>query len=104
LNLETVDIAVSRHLQKKFELCLFENPYVDEGKVLEVFETLEQRTLAKEIAQKSMVLLKNDGMLPLSKTIGTLAVIGPNADSTRNLLGDYSYAATKELVAFQSPA
>jgi beta-glucosidase len=104
LNIETIDLAVSRHLQKKFELCLFENPFVDEGKVLEVFETSEQRSLAKEIAQKSMVLLKNDDMLPLPKTIGTLAVIGPNADSTRNLLGDYSYAATKELVAFQSPA
>ena len=104
LNIETVDIAVSRHLQKKFELCLFENPYADEGSALEVFETPEQRALAKEIAQKSMVLLKNDGMMPLSKTIGTLAVIGPNADSARNLLGDYSYEATKELQVYQSHA
>jgi beta-glucosidase len=104
LNIETIDLAVSRHLQKKFELCLFENPFVDEGRVLEVFETPEQRTLAKEIAQKSMVLLKNDGVLPLSKTIGTLAVIGPNADSTRSLLGDYSYEATRELQVFQSHA
>lgn len=104
LNLEAIDLAVSRHLQKKFELCLFENPFVDEGRVLEVFETPEQRSLAKEIAQKSMALLKNDGMLPLSKTIGALAVIGPNADSTRSLLGDYSYAAAKELLTFQAPA
>lgn len=104
LDIETLDLAVSRHLQKKFELGLFENPYVDEGKVFEVFETAEQRSLAREIARQSMVLLKNDGMLPLSKNIGTLAVIGPNADSVRALLGDYSYEATKELVAFQAPA
>ena len=43
-----------------------------------------------------MVLLANDGLLPLKKTIGTLAVIGPNADAWRNLLGDYSYAAQLE--------
>ncbi|MCL4274842.1 MAG: glycoside hydrolase family 3 C-terminal domain-containing protein [Anaerolineales bacterium] len=103
LNIETVDIAVSRHLQKKFELCLFENPFVDEGKVLEVFETPEQRTLAKEIAQQSMVLLKNNGLLPFKKDIGSLAVIGPNAHQVRSMLGDYSYDATKELLIYQSP-
>ncbi|MBI3174465.1 MAG: glycoside hydrolase family 3 C-terminal domain-containing protein [Chloroflexi bacterium] len=103
LDMETVDTAVSRHLQKKFELGLFENPYVDEGRVIEVFETSEQRALAREIARKSMVLLKNDGLLPLKKDLRTLAVIGPNADNNRSLLGDYSYAATKELVSFQAP-
>ena len=103
LDIETVDTAVRRHLYKKFELGLFENPYVDEGRVVEVFETAEQRALAREIASKSMVLLKNDGLLPLQKTVGTLAVIGPNADNGRSLLGDYSYAATKELVSFQAP-
>ena len=103
LDIKTINTAVRRHLQKKFELGLFENPYVDEGCVLEVFETLEQRSLAREIARKSMILLKNDGLLPLKKTLDTLAIIGPNADSGRCLLGDYSYAATKELVTFQAP-
>jgi len=98
LDIETVNTAVRRHLQKKIELGLFENPYVDEGRVLEVFETPEQRELAREIARQSMVLLKNDGLLPLKKTIRTLAVIGPNADSSRNLLGDYSFEATRELM------
>src|SRR5215212_3498038 len=65
VNLDLVDLAVQRHLRKKFELGLFENPYVDEGQVLEVFETSEQRELTREIARKSMVLLKNDGLLPL---------------------------------------
>jgi beta-glucosidase len=93
VSIDLVDIAVSRHLQKKFELGLFENPYVDENHVLEVFETPDQRALANQIACQSMVLLTNNGILPLKKTSGTLAVIGPNADNSRNLLGDYSYPA-----------
>ena len=97
IGMEFVDTSARRHLQKKFELGLFENPYVDEGRVLEVFETPNQRSLAREIARQSMVLLKNDGLLPLKENIQTLAVIGPNADDSRSLLGDYSYAAVFEL-------
>jgi beta-glucosidase len=91
-----VDAAVSRHLQKKFELGLFENPYVDEDRVLEVFDTPDQRLLAGQIARQSLVLLANDGILPLQKTIRKLAVIGPNADDERNLVGDYSFTAQLE--------
>jgi beta-glucosidase len=96
INLETIDQSVRRHLEKKIELNLFERPYVDEERVLEVFETQQNRMLACEIARQSMVLLKNDGSLPLEKTIDSIAVIGPSAHDRRNLLGDYSYAATKE--------
>lgn len=103
INIEFVDSAVQRHLRKKFELGLFENPYVDEGRVWEVFETSEQRELAREIARKSMVLLKNDGLLPLPKTIKTLAVIGPNADDGRNQLADYSYTAMRQLMQLKAP-
>jgi len=103
INIELVDIAVQRHLKKKFELGLFENSYVDENKVLEVFETSEQRKLAYDIACKSMILLKNDGFLPLQKTIRTLAVIGPNADAGRNQLGDYSYSAMRQLMHLKAP-
>jgi beta-glucosidase len=97
ISLDVLDLAVRRHLRKKFELGLFDNPFVDEGRVLEVFETSENRALARQIARQSMVLLKNDGILPLKKEIGTLAVIGPNADNGRNQLGDYSYAALFEM-------
>jgi beta-glucosidase len=103
LDLETVDLAVSRHLQKKFELGLFENSYVDEGRVLEVFEIKENRELAYELACKSMVLLKNDGILPLRQDIKKIALIGPNADSDRSLMGDYSYAAVAELLMEMPP-
>ncbi|MDD5368390.1 MAG: glycoside hydrolase family 3 N-terminal domain-containing protein [Anaerolineaceae bacterium] len=92
VSLDFVDTAVCRHLQKKFELGLFENPYVDEGHVLEIFETPDQRALAQHIACQSMVLLANNGILPLKKTTGTIAIIGPNAGAGRNLIGDYSYA------------
>ncbi len=91
VGMELVDKAVSRHLQKKFELGLFETPYVDEGSVLEVFTAPGPRSLARRIAGQSMVLLQNDGLLPLKKSTGMLAVIGPNADEWRVLLGDYSF-------------
>jgi len=97
ISLEIIDLSVSRHLQKKFELGLFDNPYVDEKTVLSVLETTENRSLALKIANQSMVLLKNDGILPLKKSIRKIAVIGPNAVSTRTLMGDYSFVATAEL-------
>lgn len=99
ISMDTLDTAVSRHLQKKIELGLFEHPYVDESRVLEVFETPDQRSLAREIATRSMVLLKNDGLLPLKKDLHSLAVIGPNAANPRSLLGDYSYEAVVELMS-----
>jgi beta-glucosidase len=103
VGMDLVDTAVSRHLQKKFELGLFETPYVDESTVLEVFETPDQRVLANKIARQSMVLLANNGILPLKKTAETVAVIGPNADDGRNLLGDYSYAAMLDYMQSIAP-
>ena len=103
INIETIDLAVCRHLRMKSELGLFEKPYVDEGGVLAVFETADQRRLAHRLACESMVLLKNDGTLPLKKTIHTLAVIGPNADYGRGLLSDYTYAASLERLRVETP-
>ncbi len=90
-----IDVAVQRVLTQKFALGLFEHPYVDAEAV--AFDTPDQRQLARQIAQKSLVLLKNDGdLLPLSPQIESLAIIGPNADSVRNLFGDYSYPSHVE--------
>lgn len=100
----TIDTAVKRILQKKFELGLFENPYVDIDRVLSVYETSDQRHLARQIAAQSIVLLKNDdAVLPLSKELNTLAVIGPNADQARHLLGDYSHPAHIEILLERNP-
>ena len=90
-----VDEAVRRVLTTKFRLGLFEQPYVDDGRVAVHTRTPAQLDLARQVARDSIVLLKNDGALPLAAT-GSIAVIGPNADRARNLLGDYSYAAHVE--------
>ena len=86
---KVIDEAVARVLRLKFELGLFENPYVDpkEAKVWNGHPS--HRQIAREAAQKSVVLLKNDkNILPLSRTIKSIAVIGPDAAEAR--LGGYS--------------
>jgi beta-glucosidase len=89
-----VNQAVARILKLKFRLGLFETPYVEPENMAKIFTVPEHRKLALEAAHKSLVLLKNEGnILPLSKEIKTIAVIGPNADSPRNILGDYTYPA-----------
>jgi beta-glucosidase len=92
INEALIDRSVMRVLRHKFLLGLFENPYVDAKAAIKVFDTPEQRGLARTIAQKSMVLLKNEGnLLPLSKDLQRIAVIGPQANNVRHLLGDYAY-------------
>ncbi|MBT1280218.1 glycoside hydrolase family 3 N-terminal domain-containing protein [Thermoanaerobacter sp. CM-CNRG TB177] len=92
IDIDFVNDAVRRILKAKFLLGLFENPYVDEKRVVEIFDTQEQRQLAYKIAQESIVLLKNESnLLPLKKDLQSIAVIGPNADNIRNMIGDYAY-------------
>ncbi len=78
-------------------------PYVAPEKAQAVFGAPDHRRLAHAIARKSMTLLKNEGdLLPLSKSLKSIAVIGPNADDKRNLLGDYAYPAHIEsLITFK---
>jgi beta-glucosidase len=94
-----VDAAVGRVLRMKFQLGLFERPYVDADAAAPVLDTPEQRALARRIAQKSIVLLKNDGgLLPLDKVIRSIAVVGPSASSVRLLQGDYHYPTHLESI------
>jgi beta-glucosidase len=89
---DIIDRAVARVLKMKFMLGLFEKPYIEGPDVRKIFDTVDNRALALEAARKSIVLLKNqDNLLPLDKRAGTIAVIGPHADSARNQLGDYTY-------------
>lgn len=86
-----VDRAVSRVVRLKFRLGLFEKPFVDPDRAVRVTHTQDHQDLALEAARKSIVLLKNDkNLLPLSKSLKSIAVIGPNANDWRNLLGDYT--------------
>jgi len=85
-----VDKAVMRNLRAKFLLGLFENPYVDPDRAVEVTNSIEHRRLAAEAARRAITLLKNDNnLLPLDRgRLKSLAVIGPNADRVH--LGGYS--------------
>jgi beta-glucosidase len=87
---EVLDAAVAKILRVKFQLGLFENPFVDEEQAVSVTNSAEHKALALEAAHKSIILLKNDGgLLPLDQSkLRSLAVIGPNAAPIR--LGGYS--------------
>ncbi len=99
LAVEDVDRAAGRVLNLKFALGLFENPYVDAGRAPDVYQTAETRSVARELAQKSIVLLKNEGdLLPLARNVGRLAILGPCADDERVLQGDYHYPTHLEII------
>ncbi|HUF33833.1 MAG TPA: glycoside hydrolase family 3 N-terminal domain-containing protein [Acidimicrobiales bacterium] len=96
--MEVVDTAVRRVLEGKVRLGLFERPYVDADAAGAVFQTPPQRALARRAAAASVVLLTNDGVLPLGPDLSSVAVIGPGADDQRLLQGDYHYPAHVEIV------
>jgi len=84
-----VDAAVSRVLRAKFELGLFEHPYVNPDSAAHWSGHAAHRALAREAARASIVLLRNDSnTLPLNRRLGAIAVIGPDAVDAR--LGGYS--------------
>ena len=86
---QEIDRAVHHVLQLKADLGLFDHPYLDEEEAVLVGRE-EHRDLAWNAALESTVLLKNNGILPLGKTVRKVAVIGPNADNMYNQLGDYT--------------
>jgi beta-glucosidase len=96
--IEIVDTAVRRVLRLKFQLGLFEHPYVDAAAANAVFQTPEQRALTRRAATESIILLTNDGVLPLAPTLKRVAVIGPGVDDERLLQGDYHYPAHLEVI------
>jgi beta-glucosidase len=92
VTLQEIDAAVRHILRTKFELGLFEHPYVDESKVDTALHDPAHIALAREAAIRSAVLLRNEGgQLPLSKRIHSLAVIGPLADAHKELQGSWSF-------------
>ena len=89
---QLVDEVVSRVLRMKFRLGLFDRPYVQPPTVPELAElAADEAIAARDLAERSLVLLENDGILPLRPDLDRVAVIGPIADSARELLGDYAH-------------
>lgn len=90
IDISIIDKAVANVLRTKFNLGLFENPYVSKEEAAKYVHCEKHRELARQVAREGTVLLKNDGILPLSKDIKSIAVVGPNADMMYNQLGDYT--------------
>jgi beta-glucosidase len=91
LTMAQIDEAVRPILAVKVRLGLFERPYADEARVEQVLQAPEHRQEARLAAQRSMVLLRNEGRtLPLSKNVSSLAVIGPLADSKEDTEGSWT--------------
>ncbi len=88
-----IDTSLGRLMRARFMLGMFDPPELVPYQSIpySVNDSEEHKRLALETARKSMVLLKNEGaLLPLSKDLGTIAVIGPNADDVDVLLGNYN--------------
>ena len=95
ISMETLDDAVSCMLRVKFDLGLFDNPYIDETLQDKVLHCEEHKDLAYRIAAKSVTLLKNkDNILPLKKGMKKIAVVGPTANILN--FGDYSVKGEDE--------
>lgn len=91
---ETLDKRVAEILRIKFRLGLFDNPYRGNGKQAEqIVHSKEHQAVSLEAARQSLVLLKNEtNLLPLSKSIRSIAVIGPNANEQTQLICRYGPA------------
>ncbi|HEX7951229.1 MAG TPA: glycoside hydrolase family 3 N-terminal domain-containing protein [Candidatus Limnocylindrales bacterium] len=87
-----IDATVARALRMKFRLGLFEHPFVEPPSV-ELLSALadDEARIARRLAVRSLVLVENDGTLPLRQGLRRVAVIGPIAASARELLGDYAH-------------
>tara|TARA_R110002049_G_scaffold32570_9_gene108319 strand:- start:127 stop:2454 length:2328 start_codon:yes stop_codon:yes gene_type:complete len=97
ITLNQIDDAVRRVLRLKFELGLFDDPYkyCDEQREIDNVYTKENLAIARDVAKKSIVLLKNENKrLPLSKDIKKIAIIGPLADDKDSPLGNWRGKAT----------
>lgn len=93
-----IDAACRRILEAKYKLGLFDDPYkyINENRAKTEVYTAANRNIAREIAAKSFVLLKNEGQtLPLKKT-GRIALIGPLADAANNMAGTWSVATVQD--------
>jgi len=92
-----VDRGARRVLAHKFATGLMDSPYSDVEAARSIFAMPDSVSLARQITDESLVLLENDGLLPLSPDVGKVAVIGPMADDMRCLFAAYTPASGVEL-------
>ncbi|MEA2384698.1 MAG: beta-glucosidase [Solirubrobacteraceae bacterium] len=90
VSMKRIDDAVRRILRVKFRAGLFEHPFVDESQVAAKTMQPADVAAARSVAGRSMVLLKNDGTLPLSTSVGSVAVIGPLGNDRDNPMGPWN--------------
>ena len=92
-----LDRAVMRVLTAKFRMGLFEHPYALEGEELKAAVCREEdREISLQSAKESLVLLKNNGILPLKRDQKKIALIGPHADCARKFFGGYTHLCMME--------
>ena len=92
-----LDAAVLHVLTAKFRMGLFEHPFaLDEDALTAVTQRQEDDEISRRAAQESIILLKNNGALPLSKSVKTIAVIGPHAANARYYFGGYTHLSMVE--------
>ena len=96
-----IDVAVRRLMKTRLKLGMFDPPErVRYARIpYSVNESPEHDRLARRMAQESIVLLKNEGLLPLSRTLKAIAVVGPNADDLMTLLGNYYGTPSRPVTA-----
>lgn len=96
-DMTVLDRAVLRVLEAKFRMGLFEHPFALQGEELRTaFTDPRNREISLRSARESLVLLKNDGTLPLRKTVKKIALIGPHADCARKFFGGYTHLCMME--------
>ncbi len=99
LPMEVLDMAVLRILEAKFRMGLFEQPYALAGEGLkQEFYREKDKEISLRSAEESVILLKNDGVLPMKKNLKKVVVIGPHANNPRSFFGGYTHLSMAEAV------
>lgn len=96
-DMKVLDHAVFRILKAKFEMGLFEHPFADDSSELaKNFNQSHDKQVALKSSLESLILLKNDGVLPIKKTVKNIAVVGPHADTARAFFSGYTHYSMME--------
>ncbi len=96
VSIDAINNAVRNILRIKFKLGLFEHPYTDEDLASSTLYAESHLQSAKDAATKAAILLKNDGILPLSDNVKSVAIIGPMADAQHDQMGTWVFDGEKE--------